>query len=89
MVLYDLNKFHRIKKLVRSITLVNNTQKIEYVYCDSGKMWFIQNMRVVNCDSVARTIEVKLWDEHDNCLMYVGDYLLELVRSLIFHMMLV
>jgi len=52
-----------VKTSVTSITLVNNTQKVQDVSVPSDTVWVIQCIRAVNIDDVQRTVVIDLWNE--------------------------
>lgn len=47
-----------LKQDVTSVTLVNNTQKVVDITCPANKRRLILNIKAVNCDDVARNIQI-------------------------------
>ena len=53
----------RLVQVVRSITLVNNTQKIEDVTVPSGERWLLLGVKMANMDDVDRVVSVEIYKE--------------------------
>jgi len=64
----------RLRQIVTSVTLVNNTAKTIDTTVPTGKKWRLLNIKATNPDDADRNIQAKIWKEaaKTNYLAFLG-----------------